>query len=171
MTTPPRTTREQDPVERARAQWAQRYPDESGFVVVVSMLRTYALMIRELERILKPVGLTLTRFEVLLLLSFSAERRLPTMRLRDLLLIHGSSATYLVDRLELRGWVRREAEPADRRVNYVVLTDEGETLVERAVEALVAAGWGHAAGLDAAERRQITALLAALRGAESPALV
>lgn len=153
-----------DPVEKARAQWAARHGDESSFVVVVSMLRTYALMVRELERILKPVGLSLTRFEVLLLLSFTQEKRLKTMRLRDLLLIHGSSATYLVDRLSARGWVRREGEPSDRRVSYVVLTDDGERMVQAGVDALVAAGWGEAARLDPRQRADLVELLAAMRG-------
>src|SRR5688500_7668370 len=114
--------RRDDPVEKARRQWATRHPDESGFTVLVSMLRTYALVLRELERALKPAGLTLSRFEVLLLLSFSRGERLPVMRLRDLLLIHGSSATYLVDRLVEAGWVAREADPSDRRVSMVRLT-------------------------------------------------
>ena len=47
----------------------------------------------------RPLDLTISRFEVLLLLSFARGGRLPVMRLRDLLLVHGSSATYLVDRL------------------------------------------------------------------------
>ena len=96
-----------DPVELARRQWAGRHPEASGFTVVVSMLRTYALMLRDLERALKPLDLTLSRFEVLLLLSFARGERLPVMRLRDLLLIHGSSATYLVDRLTQAGFKTR----------------------------------------------------------------
>ena len=36
-----------DPVELARRQWAGRHPEASGFTVVVSMLRTYALMLRD----------------------------------------------------------------------------------------------------------------------------
>ncbi len=81
-----------DPVDKARQQWDARYPDADRFTVVVSMLRTYALMIRELEAALRPLGLNLSRFEVLLLLSFTRDGQLPIMRLRDLLLIHGSSA-------------------------------------------------------------------------------
>lgn len=154
-----------DPVEKARVQWALRHPDESAFVVVVSMLRTYAVMLRDLERILKPLGLTLTRFEVLLLLSFTQGRRLPAMRLRDLLMIHGSSATYLVDRLAEAGLVAREADPSDRRVSAVVLTDAGEARVGEAVDALVDAGWGSVARLDPRQRVELAGLLGVMRGA------
>lgn len=157
-----------DPVEKARRQWAERHPDESGFVVLVSMLRTYGMLLRELERLLKPLELTLSRFEVLLLLSFTRGRRLPVMRLRDLLMIHGSSATYLVDRLAEAGWVAREADPADRRVSIVGLTDEGARMVEEGVAALAGAGFGPIASLDEGSRRSLAALLAEVRGAPAP---
>lgn len=154
-----------DPVRKARAQWAARHNDESSFVVVVSMLRTYAVMIRELERILKPLDLNLTRFEVLLLLSFTQNQRLPAMKLRDLLLIHGSSATYLVDRLGEAGLVEREADPADRRVSVVALTPAGRRRLDEAIAALAAARWGHVARLDPQQRDELAQLLAVFRGA------
>lgn len=157
-----------DPVERARQQWAARHGDESSFVVVVSMLRTYALMMRDLERALKPVDLTLSRFEVLLLLSFRREERLPIMRLRDLLLIHGSSATYLVDRLVAKGWLERESDPGDRRVSLVHLTKAGRAAVEAGVNALRAAGFGAVGGMAETDRRELSTLLAAMRGATPP---
>ena len=158
-----------DPVEKARRQWAERHPEESGFLVVVSMLRSYAVMLRELEALLRPLGLTLSRFEVLLLLSFTRAQRLPVMRLRDLLLIHGSSATYLVDKLAEAGWVTREADPSDRRVSIVALTDAGREVMQAGVDALADAGFGPIAGLDEDQRRSLSQLLAALRG--SPTVV
>jgi DNA-binding MarR family transcriptional regulator len=158
----------EDPVEKARCQWAERHPDESGFVVLVSMLRTYALLLRELERQLKPLGLNLSRFEVLLLLSFTKGQRLPVMRLRDLLLVHGSSATYLVDRLAAAGWVAREADPSDRRVSMVALTDAGRDALDQGIEALVAGGFGPIGEMDEEGRRELSRLLAELRGVPGP---
>ncbi|MEE4384504.1 MAG: MarR family winged helix-turn-helix transcriptional regulator [Pseudomonadales bacterium] len=69
----------------------------------------------------------------------------------------------LLDRLEAGGWIRREADPADRRVNRVVLTDRIEPLLapltavsdeltERALE-----------GLTGSERRTLTELLEHVR--------
>ncbi len=164
----PKRDADDDPVERARQQWAARHGHESSFVVVVSMLRTYAMMMRELERALKPLELTLSRFEVLLLLSFSREERLPIMRLRDLLLIHGSSATYLVDRLVAQGWLERESDPADRRVSLVHLTGSGRDAVQAGVDALQAIGFGAIGGMQEQDRRTLSSLLAAVRGAASP---
>lgn len=154
-----------DPVEKAQRQWSSRHPDESAFLVLTSLLRTYSLVLRDLERALRPLELTLSRFEVLLLLSFTREGRLPVMRLRDLLMIHGSSATYLVDRLVNAGWVSREADPSDRRVSLVCLTPEGRAAVERGVAALVDAGFGPIGALGEDDRRELARLLGELRRA------
>ena len=144
------------------------HPDESGFVVLVSMLRSYGMLVRELETALRPLGITLSRLEVLLLLSFSREERLPTMRLGDLLMIRGSSATYLVDRLEADGLVERPSDPADRRVSIVQLTGTGRARLAEGVRVMAQAGFGPIAGLDDDARRVLAEQLAALRGATAP---
>ncbi|WP_369243760.1 MarR family winged helix-turn-helix transcriptional regulator [Streptomyces sp. R41] len=41
-----------------------------------------------------------------------------------------SNMTGIVDRLERRGLVRREPSPSDRRVKNVILTDEGERVID-----------------------------------------
>jgi DNA-binding MarR family transcriptional regulator len=152
-----------DPVEKARRQWAARHPDESGFTVLVSMLRTYALVLRDLERRLRPLDLTLSRFEVLLLLSFSRTGALPIMRIRDLLMVHGSSVTYLVDRLQESGWVERDDDPADRRVSLIRLTGGGRATVTAAAALLAERGFGSLAPLDRDQLAGLADLLARLR--------
>ena len=152
-----------DPVEEAVRQWAPRYPGAEGFRALTSLVRSYAAAVREVDRTLRPLGLTLSRFEILLLLSFSRAGRLPMMRIRDLLLVHGSSVTYLVGRLEEAGWVRRDADPGDRRVTLVSLTGEGEALVERAAAHLAEAGFGVFAALDDERLALLGDLLGELR--------
>lgn len=47
-----------------------------------------------------------------------------------------STLTGVLDRLAARGWVLREANPADRRSTLVRLTEPGESQAARAAEAL-----------------------------------
>ena len=152
-----------DPVEEAVRQWAPRYPGVEGFRALTSLVRSYAAAVREVDRTLRPLGLTLSRFEILLLLSFSRAGRLPMMRIRDLLLVHGSSVTYLVGRLEEAGWVSRGPHPDDRRVSLVSLTDAGRALVERAAARLAESGVGVFAALDEERLAQLGDLLDELR--------
>jgi DNA-binding MarR family transcriptional regulator len=85
------------------------------------------------------------------------------MRLRDLLMIHGSSVTYLVDRLRGGGRVARESDRSDRRVSLVRLTDSGREVVDRASALLVESEFGLFAALDGDRIEQFSDLLADLR--------
>ncbi|GAA2221445.1 hypothetical protein GCM10010232_02060 [Streptomyces amakusaensis] len=64
-------------------------------------------------------------------LALLARRPLPMRRLAERLKCEPSNITGLVDRLEARGMVRRRADPADRRVKLVVVTDEGRDAAEQ----------------------------------------
>ncbi|WP_337062192.1 MarR family winged helix-turn-helix transcriptional regulator [Kineococcus sp. G2] len=69
--------------------------------------------------------LTLTGYMVLAMLSESASGRL---RMSEVAARTNSSAprvSHVVRKLEERGWVRREADPADGRGQFAVLTAEG----------------------------------------------
>lgn len=158
-----RAARIEDPVEEAARQWGRRYPDPAGFRALVSLVRGYSAAVREVEAILRPLELNISRFEVLLLLSFSRSGALPMMRIRDLLLVHGSSVTYLVDRLEEAGRVERASDPGDGRVSLVRLTDEGREVIDRAAHDLAAAGFGSFAALGDDDLDSLAGLLAALR--------
>jgi DNA-binding MarR family transcriptional regulator len=69
--------------------------------------------------------------------------------------------TGIIDRLEKRALVRREARPSDRRVKDVVLTEEGERVID------VIRGKMHAtqAGLDRLDERERDTLYALLERA------
>lgn len=152
-----------DPVDEAVRHWADRYPDARGFSGLVSLIRAYSVAVRSVELVLRPLGLNLSRYEVLLLLSFTRAGCLPTMKLRDLLMVHGSSVTYLVDRLEDAGFVERRPDPTDGRVSLVYVTDAGRSLIEQASHALSDAGFGAFAALDEQQATDLVALLAHVR--------
>jgi DNA-binding MarR family transcriptional regulator len=158
-----RAARIDDPVEEAARQWGRRYPDPAGFRALVSLVRGYGAVVREVEAILRPLELNISRFEVLLLLAFSRTGALPMMRIRDLLLVHGSSVTYLVDRLQEAGRVERADDPDDGRVSLVRLTDEGRRVIDRAARALADGGFGSFGALGDGDLERLSQLLGALR--------
>jgi DNA-binding MarR family transcriptional regulator len=83
---------------------------------------------------------------------------LPMSELAGQLGCDSSNVTGLVDRLEARGLVARQASAEDRRVKHVVLTEEGEALRERMLVKLGEAPVGFER-LRAAEQRQLRDLL------------
>lgn len=155
-----------DAVEEAAHRWAQRYPEVAGFRALTALARGYAVMVREAETLLRDFGLNLSRFEVLMMLSFTRSAGLPMTRIRDLLTVHGSSVTYLVDRLAEAGWVTRTPDPADRRVSLVSITASGRAVAERAARALAEARFGALAVLDDSRLGELADLLADLRPLE-----
>jgi len=160
MTEPVKT----DSVEEAVRQWSDRYDDASAFRVMTSLIRAYNVGVRGVEAVVREFDLNLSRYEVLLLLSFTRRGRLPMGRLRDLLMVHGSSVTYLVHKLEDADLVERQKDSDDARVVLVAITDHGRSVVERASARLVEAGFGPLGDFDEDEREDLSRLLARLRG-------
>jgi MarR family 2-MHQ and catechol resistance regulon transcriptional repressor len=74
-------------------------------------------------------GLTLAEFGVLEALHHLGPLLLGELQTK--LLVSSGGITYLVDRLEGRGLVRRRQRPEDRRAWYAELTRQGERLVAR----------------------------------------
>jgi DNA-binding MarR family transcriptional regulator len=70
-------------------------------------------------------GLTMSDYNVLVVLSEAPRRRLRMGELAGRLVFSPSRLTYQISSMEKRGLVRRESCPADRRGSEAVLTDDG----------------------------------------------
>ena len=73
----------------------------------------------------RDAGLTHMGYLVLSTLSEREDRRLPMSRLAKKAYASLSRLSHVVARLEANGWIRRERDPEDGRVQIAVLTDEG----------------------------------------------
>jgi len=127
-----------DPIEEAHRQWIDHGWDDAadGMAAITSVVRAEQLFRIRIDSLLAPFELTFARFEVLTLLSFTREGRLPLGKIGVRLQVHPASVTNAVDRLEAAGLVVRRQHPTDRRATLVELTRAGSTLAERATAAL-----------------------------------
>lgn len=127
-----------DPIAEARRQWvAHGWVDAAdGMTTVTSVMRAHQILLARVDEALKPFALTFARYELLTLLSFSREGRMPLSSAARRLQVHPTSVTNTVDRLEAAGHVRREPHPTDGRTTLVVLTDSGRALAADATAAL-----------------------------------
>lgn len=124
-----------DPIEEVRRQWHNRaWPAADEVLTVGSIMRVQQILLRRLEDTLKPYDLTFARFEALLLLLFSQHGSLPLGKMGERLLVHSTSVTSTVDRLERQGYVRRVAHASDRRVILAQITDLGRSTALEATE-------------------------------------
>ena len=95
---------------------------------------------RDLQR---TVGLTLAENLVLCQVAMAPGKNLRMADIAGLLSIAKSAVTKTVDRLEDRGLIIREKDPADRRTIHATLTVEGERLFAAAQPAFVDAVLRH----------------------------
>lgn len=101
----------------------------------ISYLRGYAAVARALNaRLSARHGLTMSDYEVLLLLSRAPKRRMKRVELARQVVLTPSGITRLLDGLEAQGYVARATCPRDARVIYAVLTDAGARKLEEVAE-------------------------------------
>lgn len=82
-----------------------------------------------------------------------------TMRqLADALHVDPSTVTFIAGRLEDKGLIAREPDPADRRIKIVSLTEQGRALREQLGEAMFTQSY--LVRLSTTEQRQLKRLLA-----------
>jgi DNA-binding MarR family transcriptional regulator len=151
-----------DPIERAASIWERRFGDSKAMAAVTSIMRAQQILIAELDGLLRPYDLTFARYEALVLLSFSRAGALPLRLIGERLMVHPTSVTNTINRLERAKLVVRRPNPADRRGTLAEITQAGREIVQAATAALMAAEFG----MTAYERDDLDAvfgLLTALR--------
>ena len=123
----------------------------------VILSRAYRAIEERATRDVAQHGLTLAEFGVLEALYHKGPMLLGEVQ-RSLLVSSGG-VTYLVDRLERRGLVRRDECAEDRRARYAVLTPDGEAFVRRVFPPHAAEVRKAVAALSRDEQRALTGLL------------
>jgi DNA-binding MarR family transcriptional regulator len=153
-----------DPIAEARRQWGDRgWADAAdGMAMVTSIIRVHQLLMVRIDRVLRPMGLSFARYEVLMLLSFSRAGELPLGKLGARLQVQPGAVTNAIDRLEADGMVRRLPHPTDGRTTLASITAKGRRTAEKASAALNASVFA-ATGLAPKDERALFVALRDLR--------
>jgi DNA-binding MarR family transcriptional regulator len=127
-----------DPIAEAERQWGLHgWADQaSGMALVTSIMRLQQIFLSRADGVLRPLGLTFARYEVLMLLSFSRKGVLPLGKIGERLQVNAASVTNAVDRLEADGLVTRRSNPDDGRGTLAFLTAAGRRSAAKATDAM-----------------------------------
>ena len=163
---PPAQPLPDDPIDLARASWKRQGWTKAadGMAVVTSIMRVQQVLLARVEAVLRPLGLTFARYEVLMLLRFSRKGRLPVGKIGERLQVHPASVTNAVQRLERDGFVVRIANPIDGRSVLAEITASGRTRTEEATAQLNAEVFS-AVPISAAAQREVYGVLKGMRRA------
>lgn len=107
--------------------------ENPAYEVATNIRLTGNLLAKEGDRILRPLGLTDSQFNVLMLLAYQSQNgEMNQTILGNMLLVNRSNVTGLIDRMEHAGWVKRASNTEDRRVNLIKITRKGQTILNKA---------------------------------------
>lgn len=93
----------------------------------IVLSRAYKAINEHVNKVIQANGLNPTEFAVLELLYHKGDQ--PMQQIGGKILLASGSITYVVDKLEQKGMLRRIACPKDRRVTYAQITEEGKNFI------------------------------------------
>ena len=100
-------------------------PDEEHYIGY-TMTDVARLLRTVFERRVRSLGLT--RAQWVVIARIHRHPGLSQTEIADLLEIEKATAGRLIDRMEAKGWLERRADPNDRRINRLHLTDESRRM-------------------------------------------
>ncbi len=151
-----------DPVEASRELWVEQGWTDSadGMAAVLSVMRAEQIFLNAATDILRPMGLTFARYQVLGMLRWTGPLTLGKLGHR--LWITPATVTNAIDRLEAAELCRRSSHPDDARATLAEITPKGRKLFDRAVAELNVKLFG-AVGLSSNELSQLVRLVRKIR--------
>ncbi len=151
-----------DPVDEAVRNWDSKgWGSRAHLAAALSLGRAEVIVSDAAKFVLEPLGLTMARHELLMLLYFG-HGELPLGKISTRLMVHATSVTNTVDALERLDLVERVPHPTDRRTTLARITKRGRRIAEQSARQLAADTFGIGV-LDEGEAQQLFELLRKIR--------
>ena len=100
----------------------------SALKLFIVLSRAHKVIHESTNQFFQENGLNPTEFAVLELLYHKGKQ--PLQQIGNKILLASGSITYVVDKLEGRGYVKRVSSPTDRRVTYAEISPEGSKFMD-----------------------------------------
>lgn len=135
------------------------FPDTPARRAVVSVVRAFGAISRQMGPHYSRFGLTPPQFQLLTVLNRLRDERVTQRRLGDELYVSFPNVTVMLKRLEVAGLIERTVNPGDRREKFVSIADRGRKLLQKIWKVQPTQLEHIMAGLDDDERLQLARLL------------
>ena len=151
---------------RLQQELKQRKPFQSvAQEALLGLMRTTDLVRRQATALVEPHGITLQQYNVLRILRGGGKDGVPTLEVAERMVERTPGITRLLDRLEAKGFVKRQRCPKDRRQHLCWITPKSAALLEKLDGPVVQFGEQLMKGLKQEDRVALIRLLDALRAA------
>lgn len=101
---------------------------QDSLKLFIVLSRAYKVFNEKVNAEIQKSGLNPTEFAVLELLHHKGPQ--PLQHIGNKILLASGSITYVVDKLEQKGYLKRVTCPTDRRITHASITAEGTALIE-----------------------------------------
>jgi DNA-binding MarR family transcriptional regulator len=153
-------------MSRLQQELKQRKPFQSvAQEALLGLIRTTDLVRRQATALVEPHGITLQQYNVLRILRGGGKDGVPTLEVAERMVEQTPGITRLLDRLEAKGFVKRQRCPKDRRQHLCWITPKSAALLEKLDDPMVQFGEHLMKGLKLEDRNTLVRLLDALRAA------
>ena len=95
--------------------------------LVIAIATNYNTVFSKIEKNIQEYGLNISEFGVLEMLWHKGEQ--PIQKIAEKILVTSGTITYIIDKLQKKDLVYRKQFEKDKRIFYVSLTENGETLI------------------------------------------
>jgi len=149
-------------VVKVDADFADEYPgaDRTCTEAYASVCRTGEALLGELDRRVRlTLGIPQAAATALAVIDGAGAPLTPS-QISDRMLIASATVTATLDLLEHRGWIRRAANPDDRRSTLIEITPDGKSATDQLLPGIRALEKSVLSALPPAERAQLLDLLA-----------
>jgi MarR family transcriptional regulator, 2-MHQ and catechol-resistance regulon repressor len=106
----------------------ENYSTANSLKLFIVLSRAYKAINEHVNKVIQANGLNPTEFAVLELLYHKGDQ--PMQQIGGKILLASGSITYVVDKLEQKGMLKRIACPKDRRVTYAQITEDGKKFIQ-----------------------------------------
>lgn len=98
---------------------------------MINILYTYGWVIEKIKKFLTDEDITHQQFNILRILRGSHPKPMSTLQIRERMLDKMSDTSRIVDRLVIKGLVKKTTCPQDKRLVDVVITEKGQKLLKK----------------------------------------
>ena len=153
-----------EPTSRTQRDIRQSKPFRStAHEATIALVKTADDVRRHADEFLAPHDLTATQYNVLRILRGAGPEGLATLEVADRLVQRAPGITRLLDRLEVKGLVRRERCPGDRRQVLCFTTPRSARLLESLDQGLSEFDERAMSALSGSEQRTLIGFLDRIR--------
>lgn len=104
--------------------------------ILISIRKIVRAINIESKKVQKAVGLSIPQLLCLTHIKEKADKKVTHKDLMELLSLNSSTVTGIINRLQKKGFIKREQSKLDKRFTYIYITEEGEKILDNAPKIL-----------------------------------